>query len=244
MEAEASNPLIFALDIPPRELHRWLSLLKGWVWGFKVGKELFTEGGPQVVKRIGEEGGRVFLDLKYHDIPNTVAGAARAATRLGVEMFNLHALGGREMMRRAVEASREEAERLRVPPPKVLAVTILTSLRDRDLGEIGIEGEVKKAVVRLALLAREAGVDGVVASPQEIEVIRAECGEGFLIVTPGVRPKGMARHDQSRVLTPGEAVKAGADFLVVGRPIREAEDPVRMAQAILTEVREARVRSS
>ena len=148
------------------------------------------------------------------------------------------------MMRRAVEACREEAERLGVAPPKVLAVTILTSLRDRDLEEIGIGGRVRDTVARLALLARKAGVDGVVASPQEIEVIRAECGEGFLIVTPGVRPKGMARHDQSRVLTPGEAVKAGADFLVVGRPIREAEDPVWMAQAILAEVREARVRSS
>ena len=244
MEAEASNPLIFALDISPGELSRWLGLLKDWVWGFKVGKELFTEGGPQVVEKIREEGGRVFLDLKYHDIPNTVAGAARAATRLEVEMFDLHALGGQEMMRRAVEACREEAERLGVVPPKVLAVTILTSLRDRDLEEIGIGGRVRDTVARLALLARKAGVDGVVASPQEIEVIRAECGEGFLIVTPGVRPKGMARHDQSRILTPGEAVKAGADFLVVGRPIREAEDPVWMAQAILAEVREARVRSS
>lgn len=235
-----ANPIIFALDVGSwEEAQRFVEELKEWVWGFKIGKELFTWLGPQVVEMVQEKGGKVFLDLKYHDIPATVAKASAMATRLRVAMFNLHALGGMEMMRAAVEASREAAHKEGLPAPMILGVTVLTSLRERDLGEVGITLSVEEEVVQLASLAQRAGVDGVVASPLEIMSLRGACGENLVIVTPGVRPYKGQRHDQARVMTPVEAVKAGADYVVIGRPIRDAADSLKATQEILQEIRSA-----
>jgi len=185
---------------------------------------------------IRNAGGEVFLDLKYHDIPNTAAMAAVEACRLGVRIFNLHALGGREMMTRTVL----EVDRT-CPPgsssrPLLLAVTILTSSTEETLREVGIDHPVAEMVPRLARLAKEAGMDGVVASPREVPLIRDACGQDFLIVTPGVRPTTAAVNDQKRVTTPGEAIRAGADYLVIGRPITAASDPVAATEAILEEM--------
>ena len=232
------NPIIFALDVGSwEEAQRFVAELREWVWGFKIGKELFTWLGPHVVEMVHEKGGKVFLDLKYHDIPATVARAAAMATRLRVSMFNLHALGGLEMMRAAVEASREAAHKGGLPAPMILGVTVLTSLQARDLGEVGITLSVEEAVVQLASLAQQAGLGGVVASPLEIEPLRRAYGEDMIIVTPGVRPRKGPRHDQARVMTPAEAIQAGADYLVIGRPIRNAADPLQATQEILQEIR-------
>jgi len=243
-----ANPIIFALDVGNwTEAERLVDGLRELVWGFKIGKELFTWMGPKVVEMVQERGGKVFLDLKYHDIPSTVAKAAAMATRLGVAMFNLHALGGMEMMRAAVEASHETAQKEGQPPPTILGVTVLTSLQTRDLRTVGITLPVEKEVVQLASLAQQAGLDGVVASPLEIKPLREACGRDMVIVTPGVRPdkgrrlaKGPPPDDQARVMTPAEAIKAGADYLVIGRPIREAADPLKAAQEILQEIRSVR----
>jgi orotidine-5'-phosphate decarboxylase len=243
-----ANPIIFALDVGNwTEAERLVDGLRELVWGFKIGKELFTWMGPKVVEMVQERGGKVFLDLKYHDIPSTVAKAAAMATRLGVAMFNLHALGGMEMMRAAVEASHETAQKEGQPPPTILGVTVLTSLQTRDLRTVGITLPVEEEVVQLASLAQQAGLDGVVASPLEIKPLREACGRDMVIVTPGVRPdkgrrlaKGPPPDDQARVMTPAEAIKAGADYLVIGRPIREAADPLKAAQEILQEIRSVR----
>ena len=213
---------------------------------FKVGSELFTAEGPVPVRYLVTTGQRVFLDLKFHDIPNTVRAAAREAAELGVSMVNVHASGGRKMMEAALEGARsagavvgDEAR------PKVLAVTILTSLESRDLEELGISGTPVEAVIRMARLAQSAGLDGVVASPREISAIRQACGPGFLIVTPGIRPASALHHpvrgsaatdDQARIATPASAILAGADYLVVGRPITGAPDPVAAADAIVAEM--------
>jgi orotidine-5'-phosphate decarboxylase len=201
---------------------------------FKVGKELFTSCGPSAVKAVQRHGGRVFLDLKYHDIPNTVANAMLEAARLGVQLTNLHALGGAEMMETAVAAVHKEfsdAER-----PRLLAVTILTSSTAETLRQVGIEHSVPEMVVRLARLAKASGMDGVVASPLEIGLIREACGPDFLIVTPGVRPSFASVDDQKRIMTPAEAVTNGADYLVIGRPIAKAADPVQAAECIAKEI--------
>ena len=248
MNMRKANPIIFALDVGNwTEAERLVDGLRELVWGFKIGKELFTWMGPKVVEMVQERGGKVFLDLKYHDIPSTVAKAAAMATRLGVAMFNLHALGGMEMMRAAVEASHETAQKEGQPPPTILGVTVLTSLQTRDLRTVGITLPVEKEVVQLASLAQQAGLDGVVASPLEIKPLREACGRDMVIVTPGVRPdkgrrlaKGPPPDDQARVMTPAEAIKAGADYLVIGRPIREAADPLKAAQEILQEIRSVR----
>jgi orotidine-5'-phosphate decarboxylase len=216
---------------------------------FKVGSELFTAEGPVPVRYLVTTGRSVFLDLKFHDIPNTVRAAAREAAELGVSMVNVHASGGRKMMEAALEGARsagavvgDEAR------PKVLAVTILTSLESRDLEELGISGTPVEAVIRMARLAQSAGLDGVVASPREISAIRQACGPGFLIVTPGIRPASALHHpvrgsaatdDQARIATPASAILAGADYLVVGRPITGAPDPVAAADAIVAEMEEA-----
>ncbi|MBW2057925.1 MAG: orotidine-5'-phosphate decarboxylase [Deltaproteobacteria bacterium] len=234
---QARNRLIFALDVPDLyEAERYLRILRDRVGLFKVGKELFTHAGPRVVEMIGEMGQRTFLDLKFHDIPNTVGGASREATRLNVAMFNVHAMGGPEMMAAAAEGARSAAGETGMEKPAVLAVTVLTSLDSDALKLVGIDTSVEEEVERLARLAQEAGLDGVVASPREIALIRRACGRDFILVTPGVRPAETAKHDQRRVMTPGEALQAGADYLVIGRPIRLARDPVEAVERIVEEM--------
>jgi orotidine-5'-phosphate decarboxylase len=204
---------------------------------YKIGKQLFVHAGPDVVRRVQATGAEVFLDLKFHDIPNTVAAAGVEAARLGVRIFNVHAAGGLTMMQRtAAEVDRVcRAEKLR--RPKIIAVTVLTSLADADLAQVGVERTTAAQVVKLARLAKRAGLDGVVASPREIGAIRRACGSDFLIVTPGVRPAGGDRNDQKRVLTPGAAIAAGADYLVLSRPVLAAPDPVAAAEDIVTDMR-------
>jgi orotidine-5'-phosphate decarboxylase len=197
----------------------------------KVGKALFTAAGPALVEQLVRRGFGVFLDLKFHDIPNTVAEACQAAARLGVWMLNVHAAGGRAMMQAAREALAEGAQR-----PKLIAVTVLTSLGDADLAEIGLQGPADAAVTRLAGLARASGLDGVVCSAQEARALRAACGAGFDLVTPGIRPAQSSHDDQKRIMTPRAAMAAGADYLVIGRPITQAADPVAMLQQIQREI--------
>lgn len=232
---EARKKIIFALDVHDlNDISRWAELLTDKVGMFKIGKELFTSSGPAAVKAVKRYGGEVFLDLKYHDIPNTAAKATVEAAKLGVQLTNMHALGGAEMMEAAVTAVHKEfndAER-----PRLLAVTILTSSTAATLREIGIEHSVQDMVVRLARLAKASGMDGVVASPLEIEMIRAACGPDFLIVTPGVRPTFAATDDQKRIMTPSQAICAGSDYLVIGRPIAKATDPVEAAELIANEI--------
>ena len=231
---QARNKIIFALDVNGvAEIDRYAALLAARVGMFKVGKELFTACGPEAVRAVQRHGGQVFLDLKYHDIPNTVAKAMLEAARLGVQLANLHALGGAEMMETAATAVRKEFGDER---PRLLAVTILTSSTAETLRGVGIDHPLEQMVVRLAKLAQDSGMDGVVASPLEIELIRAACGPDFLIVTPGVRPSFAAVDDQKRILTPAEAVGAGADYLVIGRPIAKAADPVAAAEMIADEI--------
>jgi orotidine-5'-phosphate decarboxylase len=197
---------------------------------------LFTAEGPVVVRYLVAIGKKVFLDLKFHDIPNTVRAGARQAAQLGVTMFNVHASGGRKMMEAALEGARSVGHGK--ARPRVLAVTLLTSLASQDLEELGLSGSPEDVVVRLARLAQSAGLDGVVASPREIAAIRNACGPSFLIVTPGIRP-ATAADDQVRIATPEHAIQAGADYLVVGRPITEAADPVAAADAIVGEMEKA-----
>jgi orotidine-5'-phosphate decarboxylase len=235
-----NNPkdkIIFALDVDHfTEAQRWVKLLKDHVGIFKVGKQLFTHTGPKVVDMIRQKGQKVFLDLKFHDIPNTVAKAGEEATKLNVTMFNLHALGGFEMMRKTVEASRATAKSLGIPKPLILAVTILTSMNEETLKEVGVQGPISEEVGRLASLSLKAGVDGVVASPQEIGIIRQRCGEKFLIVTPGIRLPSDKRDDQKRTMSPKEAIASGANYLVIGRPIKEAKDPLEAVQRIIEDI--------
>jgi orotidine-5'-phosphate decarboxylase len=231
------NKIIFALDVEHfSEAQRWVNTLKDRVGMFKVGKQLFTRAGPKVVDMIRKKDQKVFLDLKFHDIPNTVAKAGEEATKLEVAMFNLHALGGFEMMKKTVEASRETAKNLGVSRPLILAVTILTSMDESVMKEVGIQGPILEEVGRLAFLSMKAGVDGVVASPQEIGIIREQCGEKFLIVTPGIRLPSEKKDDQKRTLSPKEAISNGADYLVIGRPIKEAKDPLEAVQKIIEDI--------
>ena len=227
------DQLLVALDVDTAAEARALAdALRGTVGGFKIGSRLFTSHGPSVVEQLVARGDRVFLDLKFHDIPNTVAGAVAAATRLGVWMVNVHAAGGGAMMRAALEAAREEAAKRSAQPPLVIAVTMLTSLTEADLAKSGVSGSMNEAVERLARLTLSSGLDGVVASPQEITLIRRSCGPSFAIVTPGIRGAGDDRADQSRTMSASEALDAGATFLVVGRPIIAAPDPRKAAERI------------
>lgn len=228
-----NDKIIVALDVDKSDkAFEWVQRLKNDVGYFKVGKQLFTSAGPEVVRKIKNDGAGLFLDLKFHDIPNTVAAASIEAVRLGVDMFNVHALGGYEMMARSAGAVKDEAERLGRKKPLFIAVTVLTSMSDGCLQEAGILTPAADEVRRLALLAKRAGMDGVVASPREIKLIKKACGDDFIVVTPGVRTSLSSSDDQVRVMTPGEAVKAGADYLVIGRPITKAEDPVAAVKAI------------
>ena len=232
------NRLIFALDVDSlAEAEALVEQLAREVGVFKVGKQLFLSAGPEVVRMIQRHGADVFLDLKFHDIPYTVARAGIEAARLGVRFFDLHASGSFEMMERTQIEVARVCRREGVRRPKILAVTVLTSLRKSDLRRVGVADEVEHQVVRLARLARKAGMDGVVASPLEIARIRRECGRGFLIVTPGVRPAGLGQgDDQKRYMTPEEAMKAGADYLVLGRPIRDAPDPLAAVREVVAEM--------
>lgn len=237
--------LILALDVDDLERARTiLKLLAGEVGMFKVGKQLFTHAGPQAVKLIHDMGGEVFLDLKFHDIPTTVAKAAVEATRLGVKMFNVHASGSLEMMRLTVREVSRVCRQESLRKPIMLAVTVLTSLNENDLKKVGVTGEVADQVVRLALLSREAGMDGVVAASHEVTVIRSACGRRFVIVCPGIRPGRTKRSDQKRVMTPAEAVRAGVDYIVVGRPIMEAKDPLSVTREIISEMEQSAARAS
>jgi len=236
-KSDPKDKIIFALDVEHfAEAQRWVNLLKGHVGMFKVGKQLFTHSGPKVVDMIRKKDQKVFLDLKFHDIPNTVAKAGEEATKLEVAMFNLHALGGFEMMKKTVEASRAVAKSLGMSKPLILAVTILTSMDENVMKEVGIQGPILEEVGRLALVSMKAGVDGVVASPQEIGIIRQQCGENFLIVTPGIRLPTEKKDDQKRTLSPKEAIAAGANYLVIGRPIKEAKDPLEAVQKIIEDI--------
>ena len=229
--------IIVALDVStPEEVRILIDKLRPVIKIFKVGSELFTSCGVEAIDIVRRKGCRAFLDLKFHDIPNTVKKAAKAATKRGVYMLTIHALGGLKMMREAVEGSREEAARLHVEAPILLGVTVLTSLDQTDLASIGVKGTVKNEVVRLAQLAQEAGLNGIVASPNEVSEIRARVKKDFIIVTPGVRPKWCLKSDQKRVATPKEALSRGSDYLVIGRPITASDDPREAAEKILEEI--------
>jgi len=234
------SQILVALDVDTAEAaHALADRLRGAVGGFKIGSRLFTSHGPSVVESLVARGDRVFLDLKFHDIPNTVAGAVAAATRLGVWMVNVHASGGHAMMKAARDAADAEASKAGRSRPLVIAVTMLTSLSEESMGEIGVAGALAGQVGRLAMLAQSAGLDGVVASPLEIPLIRSRCGPSFEIVTPGIRSAADDKGDQSRTMTAGDALAAGASYLVVGRPIIAAADPRAAAERIGAECRAA-----
>ena len=224
--------LIVALDVSSAAAARKIVAAVGdSALTYKVGMQLYTAEGPSMVRELVASGRRVFLDLKYHDIPNTVSSAVREAAQLGVSMLTVHASGGGKMLRAAAEAAASQAA-----PPLVLAVTVLTSLDDSDLNKLGVRGNVVDQVLRLAALALSSGCKGVVASAHEASALRQELGRDFTIVTPGVRPAGSGHADQARVVTPGEAVASGATYIVVGRPITEAADPAAEARAILSQI--------
>jgi len=233
--------LIVALDVDTADRARSLfEELRDVVGMFKIGSQLFTSAGPQIVHDIVSRGGSLFLDLKFHDIPNTVAAAGVEATRLGVSIFNVHASGGVEMMKRTADVVTETAAREGIERPKVIAVTLLTSVDDKALQQIGMRADAKTFVANLARAAADSGLDGVVASPQEITLIReAVAQQNFLIVTPGIRSATDATDDQRRTMTAAQAVRAGADYLVVGRPITAATDRVEAARRIVSQMAEA-----
>jgi len=228
------NPILVALDVD--SVAKALALadtLRGAVGGYKIGKQLFTAAGPAMVRELTGRGERVFLDLKFHDIPNTVAGAIASAVATGAWMVNVHASGGSAMMRAAAEAATHAAAALERTRPLVIGVTVLTSMNDAALAEVGVTRPLIDQVVQLARLAKRSGLDGVVASPQETAAIRDACGTDFQIVTPGIRPADQAgQDDQARTLTPAEAMKAGSTFLVIGRPITGAPNPREAAESI------------
>lgn len=230
----AANPrIIVALDYAnPAEARDIVQRLSPQLCRLKVGKELFTRSGPAFVRDLIARGFEVFLDLKFHDIPNTVAQACRAAAELGVWMVNVHAQGGRKMLSAAREAVQATGDRR----PLLIAVTVLTSLDVEDLAEVGLVGTPADNVRRLALLAHDCGLDGVVCSPQEAADLRRRLGDAFRLITPGVRPAGAALNDQQRVMTPAQAIAAGAHYLVIGRPITQAAEPIAVLQAINAEV--------
>jgi orotidine-5'-phosphate decarboxylase len=229
--------LIFALDVDRlAEAESLVRLLALEVGTFKIGKQLFLQAGPEVARMVHRHERDVFLDLKFHDIPSTVAKAGVEAARLGVRFFDLHASGSLAMMTRTRAEVARVCRREGLRRPRILAVTVLTSLARRDLRLVGVDDDVEDQVVRLARLAKRAEMDGVVASPLEIARIRRQAGAGFVIVTPGIRPPTVAVDDQKRVLTPGEAMRAGADYLVVGRPIRDAADPLAVAREVLADM--------
>jgi orotidine-5'-phosphate decarboxylase len=234
----ARDKLIVALDVETAPRARELfSALRHIAAIFKIGMQLFTAVGPTIVCEIIDGGGRVFLDLKYHDIPNTVAAAGVEAARHGISIFNVHTSGGTEMMRRTADAVAEVSEREHLVRPRIIGVTLLTSANAKVLAEIGVAKSPEQQVTALAQLAAASGLDGVVASPLEVAAVRAAVAkEDFLIVTPGVRPSGTKPNDQKRLMTPAGAIRAGSDYLVVGRPIIDASDPAEAARQIVEEM--------
>jgi len=228
------NPIIAALDVPTAEAAMELAQkIAPAVGGFKIGSELFTAAGPEVVRRIRATGAAVFLDLKFHDIPNTVAGAVASAVRLDVQMLTVHAAGGVDMLKAAEQSAQETAWELGHAPPLVLGVTVLTSLDSHALSQIGLDPNVGRQVRRLANMAAQAGLRGLVCSPLEVAELRQMLTAGVQLVTPGIRPEMNSANDQKRTLTPREAIAAGANWLVIGRPIHAAPDPRAAAEKIL-----------
>lgn len=236
MSAHVSEKIIIALDVPDKQ--KALNLVHALPSArmFKVGLRLFTSEGPPFIKELRSLGKNVFLDLKLHDIPNTVADTVRVCAGYGVRMMTLHTSGGREMMEKAAGAAAETAHRTGRPKPLLLGVTILTSLKNEQLEEIGMPPDTDAQVVRLAKLAAESGLDGVVCSPREIELVKKAVGKDFLVVTPGIRPAWAAAQDQKRILTPAQAVRQGADFLVIGRPIIADPSPPDAFDRIIQEI--------
>ena len=235
--SQISNPVLVALDTPSIDAALALALkLKDMVGGLKLGLEFFGANGPEGVGRVSALGMPVFLDLKFHDIPNTVAGAVRSVMPLAPLMLNVHASGGLAMMQAAKAARDEAAAKLGLPPSILLAVTILTSLDQAALDEIGYASKVADQVARLAALAQKAGLDGVVCSPHEVALLRQRLGKDFQLVVPGIRPAWAEAGDQKRVMTPSEAIQAGADWIVIGRPITGAADPAQAATRIKAEL--------
>ena len=234
MISKTDNPIFAALDTDDLGRARTLAdSLTGAVGGIKLGKEFFTSHGPQGVMAVAGETTPLFLDLKFHDIPNTVAGGVRASAKfIKPTMLTIHASGGPAMIRAAADASAEFGE----GRPLILGVTVLTSMDDSDLKAVGVESPAEEQVLRLAELAQKNGADGVICSPREIQALRQTCGPDFKLIVPGIRPAGSDKGDQKRTMTPSEAVQAGADYLVIGRPITQAEDPVAAARAIAEEL--------
>lgn len=232
--------IIVALDVDNADkLGGLIDQLRAHVKIFKIGMESYTACGKEATDIARRKGAKIFLDLKYHDIPNTVAGAVKAAVKQGVYMMSIHISGGIAMMRAAKAAAEEEAAILRQERPLIVGVSVLTSLSDDDLGLLGVKRKVKPQVIELVKLAKEAGLDGIICSPEEIRDVKKAVGDDMIIVTPGIRPAGEARADQKRIATPAEAVKAGADYLVIGRPITQAADPRAAAERILKEIKSA-----
>lgn len=224
-----TSPIIVALDYP--SAHQAIAMAKQLDPSqvrLKVGKELFTAAGPALVESLQSLGFELFLDLKFHDIPNTVAGALKSAANLGVWMVNVHASGGRRMLEAAANAVAQASQ-----PPLLTAVTVLTSMGEDELAELGINVSLEEQVKRLALLAQSAGIDGVVCSAREAEMLRQACGDSFLLVTPGIRPEGSNKDDQTRIMTPADAQKVGVNYMVIGRPITQASNPQLITQEIL-----------
>lgn len=237
---KTKDKIIIPLDVETAdEARRIINEIGNKVGAYKIGLQLFTSAGAGFVREIVDSGVKVFLDVKFHDIPNTVAKASIEVARLGVWMFNLHAIGGSEMMRRTLEEVSEFCEKEKIPRPKIIAVTVLTSSNEETLAETGIGGKVNEQVLNLAKLTAKCGLDGVVASPLETGLIRKNIEDKeFLIVTPGIRPSFATNDDQKRVMTPKEAVESGSDYLVIGRPITKAQDKLAAVKRILAEIEE------
>lgn len=238
-EIELAGRIIIALDVGSRD--EALSLVRELPQAqiFKVGLTLFTSEGSSLVREIQNLGKKIFLDLKLHDIPNQIAGAVKAGVGLGVHMMTLHASGGREMMAQAVDAAQRESEKMGMPKPLLLAVTVLTSLKEDQLHELGMNERVFEQVLRLATLAKEERMDGVVCSPQEIDIIKQDLGREFLVVSPGIRPEWAAAQDQKRILTPSQAIRKGVDYMVIGRPITKAPSPSKAFLRVVEELHDA-----
>ena len=238
--AASQEKIIVALDVDSAQAAREVvDELKSDVGAFKIGLQLFASEGPAFVREIADKGVRIFLDLKFHDIPNTVAAAGVEAAKLGVWMFNVHALGGTEMMRATAETLAESCDKQKISKPKLIGVSVLTSSDANNLREVGIETDIERQVLRLAKLAADCSLDGVVASPHEAGIIRESHPDDFLIVTPGIRPKIATHDDQKRVMTPGSAVAAGSSYVVIGRPIMLAENRLAAVKQICNEVEAA-----